>query len=253
MAAVELHVEDRVGVITLGRPPVNALSAAFVAEIGAAVGRLEAEGAQAGVITGRPHFAAGADITEFKDAQDGSGAVALASELSGVVRAMERTPLPIIAAVHGYALGGGLELAMGADLIYLSEEAQVGQPEIKLGLIPGAGGTQRLSRLIGLGRARELVYTGRFVGAEEAHRIGLANKVVPAEDLDRVAREDAARLAAGPTAAIATAKQIMTAGWSEPLDDALAEESAAFADLLLSDDAREGVEAFLEKRDPGFA
>ena len=197
-------------------------------------------------------FAAGADITGFQEAFDTGGDVDLAGSLSAVVRRMERLSKPVIAAVRGYALGGGLELAMGADFIYMADDAQVGQPEIKLGIIPGAGGTQRLTRLVGLGKARDIVYSGRFVGAEEALAIGLAHKVVPAADLVATAMEDAAQWATGPTVALGAAKHAINEGLGQTIDDALATESARFKDTFGTEDAREGVAAFLGKREPSF-
>jgi enoyl-CoA hydratase/carnithine racemase len=170
-----------------------------------------------------------------------------------VIRRLEQLPVPTIAAVHGYALGGGLELAMGADFIYLAEDAQVGQPEIKLGIIPGAGGTQRLPRLVGFALAKELVYSGRFMDAEEALAAGLAAKVLPAGELLSTALADAAAWATGPTRALAAAKHAMNEGWGRPIDDALGEEARRFAECFTTADAREGVAAFLGKRKAEFS
>ncbi len=155
--------------------------------------------------------------------------------------------------MSGFALGGGLELAMGADLIYMAAQAKVGQPEIKLGIIPGAGGTQRLHRLCGFARAKELIYTGRFVGADEALAIGIAAKVLDDEELLEAAKADAAELAAGPTVAIAAAKRAMNEGWGRPIDDGLALEADGFAESFRTADAREGVAAFLAKREAKFS
>ncbi len=252
MSLVQYDVDGRVAVITLDRPPVNALNEELSAAISEAVERASDPAVRAVVITGQPHFAAGADITGFQAAFDSGAPDSLAHTLSGVIRELEQLPKPVIAAVHGYALGGGLELAMGADFIYMAEDAQVGQPEIKLGIIPGAGGTQRLPRLVGFQIAKELNYTGRFVGAEEAKEIGLAHKVFPPDELLEGAKADAARLAAGPTVALGAAKQAMNEGWGRPIDDGLAAEAEAFAATFGTDDAREGVAAFLDKRAPKF-
>ena len=252
MSVVKYITEGAVALITLDRPPVNAISVELTRQIDDAVGEAAASSVRAVVITGEPHFAAGADISRFQDAFDAGGTGELAGSLSSVVRRLEQLAKPVIAAVHGYALGGGLELAMGADFIYLAEDAQVGQPEIKLGIIPGAGGTQRLARLVGLSKARELVYSGRFVDSAEALAIGLAHKVVPAAELVATAMADAARWATGPTVALGEAKHAMNEGLGLVIDEALATEAAGFTNAFGTDDAREGVAAFLAKREASF-
>ncbi len=253
MPLVEYSTEGAVALIQLTRPPVNALSDDLGRELDAAVARAADPSVRAVVLYGEPHFAAGADITGFQAAYDsGSQDEVLASEIDGVLRKIELLAKPVIAAVRGYALGGGLELAMSADFRYLAEDAQVGQPEIKLGIIPGAGGTQRLPRLVGFARAKEINYSGRFVGAAEALEIGLCEKVVPAEDLLATALADAAEWASKATLGIAAAKQAMNEGWGRPIDEALAEERKAFNQVFWTEDAKEGVAAFLEKREPQF-
>ncbi len=252
MSLVQYDVDGAVAVITLNRPPVNALNAELGTAIAEAVARAASPEVRAVVITGTPHFAAGADITGFQAAFESDEPDFLAGHLSGVIRELEQLAKPVIAAVQGYALGGGLELAMGADFIYMAEDAQVGQPEIKLGIIPGAGGTQRLPRLVGFTTAKELNYTGRFVGADEAKEIGLAHKVAPAGELLDLAKADAARFAAGPTVAIGAAKRAMSEGWGRPIDDGLAAEAEAFSACFDTEDAREGVAAFLGKRKAEF-
>ena len=255
MSLVRYETQGAVALITLDRPPVNAISEELVADLDDAVSQAGDKAVRAMVITGSPNFAAGADITGFQDAFDAGEAGeahGLAARLGGVVRRLEMLAKPVIAAVHGVALGGGLELAMGADFMYLADDARVGQPEIKLGIIPGAGGTQRLPRLVGFARAKELNYSGRFVEAAEALEIGLASKVVPAGDLAAVAMADAAEWASGPTVAIGAAKRAMNEGFGRPIDDAMAAEAEAFADCFVTADAREGVAAFLEKRSPDF-
>ena len=246
--------QDAVGVIELTRPPVNAISAEVVSDLDEALDRASDPGIRAVVITGRPHFAAGADINRFKQAhEEGTDSRSLeADRLGGLIRRMELMTEPIIAAVFGFALGGGLELAMGADFRYLAEDARVGQPEIRLGIMPGAGGTQRLTRLVGFNRGREIIYSGRHVEAEEALAIGLADKVFPSEVLLESALEDAATLAAGPSVALGMAKRAINEGWGRPMDEALAVEDEAFDVAFASDDAREGVLAFLEKRTARF-
>ncbi len=251
MSVVDFAIDGAVAVITLNRPPVNALSVDLIKELDAAITRAEAPEVRAVVITGSP-FAAGADITGFEAAFEAGDEPALAGNLSAVIRRLELLAKPTIAAVRGVALGGGLELAMGADFIYMADDARVGQPEIKLGIIPGAGGTQRLARLCGLALAKELVYTGRFVGAEEALASGIARKVAAADEVLDLAKTDAAKLAGGPTLAIAAAKRAMNEGSDLPIDDGLRLEAEAFAETFATEDAREGVAAFLGKREAKF-
>lgn len=252
MPLVDVSREGAVAVVTLNRPPVNALSTELSAELAAAFRDCEDPGIRAVVVTGDPHFAAGADITGFQAAFDEGKDQPLADALTEAIWALERLEKPTIAAVRGFALGGGLELAMGADFRYMAEDAKVGQPEILLGLIPGAGGTQRLPRLVGYRVAKELVFSGRHVGAEEARAIGLADKVLAGDDLIDVAMADAAEWAERPTRALAAAKRALNHGWGQPMEKALEIEAAEFAAAFGTDDAREGVAAFLEKRKPTF-
>ena len=252
MSLVEYAVTDAVALITLNRPPVNALNPALIGDIDAAIAEAESPDVRAVVITGAPHFAAGADITGFQASFDGESDDALAANLAAVVSRFERLDKPTIAAVNGFALGGGLELAMGADFRYLADDARVGQPEILLGIIPGAGGTQRLPRLVGYQRALEMCLSGRQVRAEEAASLGIADKVVPAGEVLGVAMEDAARFATGPTAAYASVKRAMHDGYGRPLDQGLAIEAAEFAAVMSTADARVGVAAFLAKEKPAF-
>lgn len=249
MSLVRYAVDGAIAVITLDRPPVNALSSALIADLDAAVTRAEDAAIRAVVVTGEPHFAAGADISEF-DLSDAGGA--LGNELSAMILRLERLQKPTIAAVRGFALGGGLELALGCDFRFLADEARVGLPEITLGIFPGAGGTQRLPRVVGLARARELIYSGRHLGAAEALAIGLADRVVPTDDLMEAAREAAAEWATGATAAIGAAKRAINDGWGREMEAGLAIEAQAFAAIFGTADAAEGISAFLEKRKAAF-
>lgn len=253
MALIQWTVDGAVGLIELTRPPVNALSGELATELNDVVGEAEDPAIRAVVITGRPHFAAGADISGFQTAHAAGESGLSENRINVVIRRLEQLAKPTIAAVHGYALGGGLELAMSADFRYLADDAQVGQPEIKLGIIPGAGGTQRLPRLVGFNTAKELNYSGRFVGAEEALAIGLADKVVGSDELLATALEDAAEWATKATLGIAAAKKAMNEGWGKPIDEALQVEADAFTECFNTNDAREGVAAFLEKRDATFS
>ena len=252
MELVSYTTEGAVGLIELTRPPVNALSAELVQELDEAIDHASDPAVRAVVITGRPHFAAGADINRFKIAHETGAAALEGNRLVEVIRRLEQIPKPVIAAVFGYALGGGLELAMGADFRYVAEDARVGQPEILLGIIPGAGGTQRLLRLVGFNRGRELVYSGRHIDAEEALAIELADKVFPTDELLDAAMADAAVYATGPSVALGMAKRAINEGWGCPIDEALAIEAEAFDQAFVSDDAKEGVSAFLEKRKARF-
>lgn len=254
MSFAEFSTEDAVAIVRLARPPVNALSEELSADLYEAFGRCEDDGIRAVVVTGKPHFAAGADIKGFQAVYESEGDEneELARNLLQAVNRLEALKKPTIAAIHGYALGGGLELAMGADFRFLADDAQVGQPEIKLGIIPGAGGTQRLQRLVGYQKCKDIVYTGRFVDAEEALAIGLADRVIAADELFDEAMEAARKWAEGPTLGLAAAKHAINQGHGEPMDKALEIEAAAFQECFWTDDAREGVAAFVEKRPPSF-
>jgi enoyl-CoA hydratase len=252
VSLVEYSVEGAVAVLTLNRPPVNALSAALVSDLRAAIARAADPAVRAVVVTGSPHFAAGADITELRASAEHGDETPLAWHLTAVLLEMERLPKPVIAAVRGFALGGGLELALCCDYRYLAEDARVGLPEIKLGIFPGAGGTQRLPRLIGLAKARDLIFTGRHLKAAEALAIGLADAVVPADDLPAAAMERAHLLAEGATVALGGAKRAILDGLSLSIEQGLALEQEGFSTAFASEDAREGLAAFLEKRDPDF-
>ena len=252
MEFVSVEVLDAVALVRLDRPPVNALSAQMANELGEAFTTCQGPEIRAVVVTGQPHFAAGADIKGFKETLDSGRREATANTLVESIAVLEGLEKPTIAAVHGFALGGGCELSLGCDFRYLAEDARIGQPEIQLGIIPGAGGTQRLQRLIGFQRAKELVLTGRHVGAEEALAIGYADKLAPTDELLGLALADAAEWATKATVAIAVAKKAMAAGRGVPLIEAMAIEAAAFQRAFASGDAREGVTAFVEKRAPRF-
>lgn len=252
MSLAQVTHHKAVAVVTLARPPVNALSAELSSDLLAAFRSCGEPEIRAVVVTGEPHFAAGADITGFQAAFESGSDDTLANALTDAVWALERLEKPTIAAVRGYALGGGLELAMGADFRYLATDAKVGQPEIMLGIIPGAGGTQRLPRIVGYQTAKELVYSGRHVGAEEAKALGLADKVVEPDELFDVALADATEWAKGPTRAIAAAKRALNDGWGQPMTRAIEIEALEFDNSFRTEDAQEGVAAFLDKRKPDF-
>jgi len=196
-------------------------------------------------------FAAGADIKAMSQL-DATGMVAWGRELTNSFTEVARIPKPVIAAVTGYALGGGYELALCADFRVLGASAKIGQPEIQLGIIPGAGGTQRLSRLIGPAKAKDLIFTGRHVGAEEALEIGLADAVVPDDEVYSTAVAMARKFAAGPPLALAAAKQAIDEGLELPIDDGLKLESRLFAELFGTEDQKVGMTSFIENG-PGKA
>jgi enoyl-CoA hydratase/carnithine racemase len=252
MSLAEFSTEGAVAIVRLARPPVNALSEELSADLHEAFGRCEDPAIRAVVVTGKPHFAAGADIKGFQAVYESDGDEELARNLLQAVNRLEGLKKPTIAAIHGYALGGGLELAMGADFRFLADDAQVGQPEIKLGIIPGAGGTQRLQRLVGFQKCKDIVFSGRFVDAEEALAIGLADRVIASDELFDEAMKAAAGWAEGPTLGLAAAKHAINHGHGQPMDRALEIEAAAFQDCFWTDDAKEGVAAFIDKRPPSF-
>jgi enoyl-CoA hydratase/carnithine racemase len=250
---VDYSVKDRVAIISLNRPPVNALNTELISDIEEAVGLAELPEVRAVVITGAPHFAAGADITGFQKTFESGGDERQASGLSEAIARLANLEKPTIAAINGFALGGGLELAMGADFRYMAETAKVGQPEILLGIIPGAGGTQRLARLIGPQKTKELCMTGRHVRADEALSLGIADKVAPDEGLVELAMVDAAAFSLGPTQAYAAVKRAVSRGFDQPLEEGLAIEAEQFARAFASRDAKVGVAAFLGKEQPKFS
>jgi enoyl-CoA hydratase/carnithine racemase len=235
---------DAVAVVRLDRPKMNALSTEMLAQVRSAFLALAEDPPGAVVLWGGQRlFAAGADVAEFND----PGAPALvAARFHAATEAISALGAVTIAAITGYALGGGLELALACDLRVVADNAKLGQPEILLGIIPGGGATQRLARLVGVGRAKDLIYTGRQVGADEALRIGLADRVVERDAVLDEALALAAGFASGPLVALAAAKRVIDAGIDEPLSDALELEVAAFVAVSHSEDAGAGVRSFLE-------
>ncbi|MDE2059865.1 MAG: enoyl-CoA hydratase/isomerase family protein [candidate division NC10 bacterium] len=252
---LELQMEGSLAIITLNRPKaLNAINLAMVGELEQAVRQVRDDpGVRVVVITGAGDkaFAAGADITEFK-AMSPIDAWMFVRRLQQLFLEIERLPKPVIAAVNGYALGGGCELLMACDMVYASEAARIGQPEINLGIIPGAGGTQRLARLIGKQRAKALVLTGEMIDAQEAWGLGLLNKVVPADQLMVEVRKLADKLVMKGPLAVRAAKEAIEDGYDMALERALAHEAQLFALCFATEDKAEGVSAFLEKRPPTF-
>jgi enoyl-CoA hydratase/carnithine racemase len=250
---VTLQVEDGVGTIRLDRPKMNAIDEQLHMEVRAAAEEArDRDDVRAVVLYGGERvFAAGADIKAMSQL-DGGSMVAWGRELTHSFTAVQQIPKPVIAAITGYALGGGYELALCADFRVMGTGAKVGQPEILLGVIPGAGGTQRLARLVGPAKAKDLVFTGRHVGAEEALEIGLADAVVPDEEVYATAVAMARKFAAGPPLALAAAKRAIDEGLDRTLPEGLELESELFAGLFDTEDQKAGMRSFLENG-PGKA
>lgn len=253
MEFVSLEVSEGVAVVRLDRPPANAIDLQMGLELQGAF-REAGDRDDVGAIVlsgGRKLFAAGADIKAM--ANFGPEEITpVVSALGDALDLLESLPKISIAAVNGYALGGGFELALAADLRYLAADAAVGQPEVNLGVIPGAGGTQRIVALAGAGVARDLIYSGRMVSAEEAHRLRLAERIEDPDAVLEAAVADARRFAAGPLKALAAAKAAIRAAVRSPGPDGLATEKTLFTDLFGGAEQREGMAAFLEKRPPDF-
>ena len=245
--------ENAVATIRLSRPPMNALDTTVQTELADAAREVSADaGIRAVVIFGGDKvFAAGADVKEFAG-RSHEYMMTDATRLTNALDALARIPKPVIAAVTGYALGGGCELALTADFRVSADNARWGQPEILLGIIPGAGGTQRLPRLIGPAKAKDLIYTGRFVEADEALELGLVDAVVPADKVYETALAMAAKFARGPAHALGAAKAAIDGGMDADLATGLRLESHLFASLFATEDRAIGMTSFLEKG-PGKA
>lgn len=245
--------EERIGIIKMNRPDVrNALDGQTLAEISHALDTLENED-RVGVIvftgTGEKSFAAGADIRQLREKQPLD---ALFPGMSGVYRRIENCNKATIAAVNGYALGGGCELAMACDIRIAADHAKFGLPELNLSIIPGAGGTQRLARIIGKGRALDMILTGEMLTAKQAEEIGLISKVVPMEELWQAVKVKAEKILAKGPFAVRMAKLAINRGFDTDMDTALLIEKLAQAVLFGSHDKNEGTQAFLEKRQATF-
>ena len=250
---LEVDADRRVGTIRLDRPPMNALSSGLVRELGEALDAVERDDDVAAVVVwgGPKVFAAGADIKEFPDLTPAEVMATFGRGLQVTFDRLARLPMPTFAAINGYALGGGCELAMSCDFRYAADNAKLGQPEILLGLIPGAGGTQRLPRLVGLSKAKELVFSGRMVDMTEAPGIGLVDAVFEADAVYEQTVEAAARYANKPFA-LRLAKQAIEDGTETSLDEALKLETTLFAACFATEDAATGIASFLE-HGPGKA
>jgi enoyl-CoA hydratase len=253
---ISTEQDGAVAIVTIDNPPMNALSAPLLEEFETEVERLDADDTVRAIVlkgAGERAFVAGADIKEFPSLREA------ATEEGGSARGiqklgarMDAAGKPFIAAIHGFCLGGGLELAMCCDIRVAADSAQLGQPEIKLGLIPGGGGTQRLPRLIGLGRAQLLNMTGDFIDAATAYDWGLVEKVVPSEELLDAALAIARTIAAHSPVSIGVLRELARTTRDLPLEEGLRREADGFRRCLASEDGAEGVAAFIEKREPQF-
>ena len=248
--------EDGYAILTINRAEkYNALNLEVIADISAAIDELgSGDDVRAMVITGSGDkaFISGADIEIMRDLGSSAEGVAVSRQSQALTSKIDQLPKPVVAALNGYALGGGLELAMACDIRIAADTAKLGQPEINLGLIPGSGGTQRLPRLVGKGMAKLLILSGEMIDADEALRIGLVEKVVPASELIDEAKSLARKLAARPPLAVAAAKEVINVGMEIDLESALSLESLEFGIICMSEDCKEGTSAFLEKRKPVF-
>lgn len=247
--------EDGVGVVVINRPRVfNALNREVLAELGALFDRIaRSDEIKVVVITGAGDkaFAAGADIAEMRSLSVMEGR-ALSKAGQRVFGKLEKLPQPVIAVVNGFALGGGCELAIACDIRIASEKAKFSQPEVALGIIPGYGGTQRLPRLIGHGRAKEMIFSGDMIDAEEAYRIGLVNKVVPVGEAMDVAMGLARKIMSRAAIAVQLSKAAINEGADMDLESGVAHEADVFGLCFATADQKEGMVAFLEKRAPAF-
>lgn len=257
MSSVRLDIAEQIATVTIDRPQaLNALSSSVLKELDEILLQVKSKfpAEVRGVILtggGEKAFVAGADISEINSLNADSGKK-FAELGQKIFRSIENLPMPVIAAVNGFALGGGLELALACDFIYASENAKLGLPEVSLGLIPGFGGTVRLTRVLGENRSREMIFSGNPMTAVDAEKIGLVNKVFPQASLIAEARKTmTAILSRGPLA-VSWAKKTILKGASESLDQALTTEASAFAELFKTADTAEGTKAFLEKRKPQF-
>lgn len=251
--SVSVTVKDGVATILLDRPPMNVLDTTMQRGLRVAAAEVEdRRDVRAVIVYGGPKvFAAGADVKEMAE-WDYITAVEQSRQLTRSFTAIAQIPKPTIAAVTGYALGGGLELALCADLRIIGDNSKLGLPEILLGIMPGAGGTQRLARLVGPSRAKDMIFTGRFVGADEASEIGLVDKVVAPDDVYEEATKLATRLAAGPPYALRAAKTAIDQGLGVDLDSGLDIERAQFAGLFATEDRKDGMRSFIAEG-PGKA
>lgn len=254
VSTLSLAVQDHIATLTINSPPANALSTTLLKDLDEQLNALEADATVKAVILkgeGR-FFSAGADIKEFTSLQNASDYETLARNGQKIFDRVENFHIPIIAAIHGAALGGGLELAMACHIRIVSETAKLGLPELTLGIIPGFAGTQRLPQLVGNAKAYELILTGEPISGKEAAAIGLANHAVEEAQLFTVAEQLAGKIAAKSKPTISEVMKLVPYAKHESFAEGVKEEAKAFGDVFGNEDAKEGVQAFIEKRRPAF-
>ena len=250
MPFVKYEPKGDIAYLVIDRPEaLNALNAQVLADLDAALDNIDLDLIRCVIVrgAGEKSFVAGADIAQMKDL-DPAGGEAFGKQGNDVFLKLESFPIPVIAAVGGYALGGGCELAMACDFRICSDTAVFGQPEVGLGITPGFGGTQRLARLVGPGMAKQMIYTARNIKADEALRIGLVNAVYPADELYAAAEKLASTIAANAPIAVRAAKRAINEGAAKPIEQAVVCEEKAFGSCFQTGDQQEGMGAFLEKR-----
>lgn len=250
MEFITYEVEGQIGIITINRPKaLNALNSAVLDELDKTLDAVDQEAIRCLILTGagEKSFVAGADIGEMSALTKAEGE-AFGKKGNDVFRKLETFPIPVIAAVNGFALGGGCEISMSCDIRICSENAVFGQPEVGLGITPGFGGTQRLARIVGTGKAKEMIYGARNIKAEEAYRIGLVNNVYPAEELMPAAKKLASTIARNAPIAVRNCKRAINEGIQVDMDQAIVIEEKLFGSCFETCDQKEGMNAFLEKR-----
>ena len=250
MEFITYEVEGQIGIITINRPKaLNALNSAVLDELDKTLDAVDQEATRCLILTGagEKSFVAGADIGEMSTLTKAEGE-AFGKKGNDVFRKLETFPIPVIAAVNGFALGGGCEISMSCDIRICSENAVFGQPEVGLGITPGFGGTQRLARIVGTGKAKEMIYGARNIKAEEAYRIGLVNNVYPAEELMPAAKKLASTIARNAPIAVRNCKRAINEGIQVNMDQAIVIEEKLFGSCFETCDQKEGMNAFLEKR-----
>ena len=250
MEFINYEVEGQIGIITINRPKaLNALNRTVLDELDKTLDAVDLEAVRCLILTGagEKSFVAGADIGEMSTLTQSEGE-AFGKKGNDVFRKLETFPLPVIAAVNGFALGGGCEISMSCDIRICSENAVFGQPEVGLGITPGFGGTQRLARIVGTGKAKEMIYGARNIKAEEAYRIGLVNNVYPLDELMPAAKKLAATIARNAPIAVRACKRAINEGLQVDMDQAIVIEEKLFGSCFESHDQKEGMAAFLEKR-----
>ena len=250
MEFITYEVEGQIGIITINRPKaLNALNSAVLDELDKTLDAVDQEANRCLILTGagEKSFVAGADIGEMSTLTKAEGE-AFGKKGNDVFRKLETFPIPVIAAVNGFALGGGCEISMSCDIRICSENAVFGQPEVGLGITPGFGGTQRLARIVGTGKAKEMIYGARNIIAEEAYRIGLVNNVYPAEELMPAAKKLASTIARNAPIAVRNCKRAINEGIQVDMDQAIVIEEKLFGSCFETCDQKEGMNAFLEKR-----